>query len=313
MICVYGSGSYGGFTFPTTGITLMSDSIVSRPHLTGTVTFSDKKASYTNGAVLDGFIIDANSPSMYMKGVCNATEVTLGNNVHVKNTLFNGGGKPGIKWEGGCATIGPGNTFTGKARSAIRLYANAGYYNEAVKIIDNDFYGNGVDGAGGPNWYAEIHTQTSASEGRYILIKDNLIHNNSFVGGIGIAAGSDDHIYMTGNDVYSNPWGGFKVGTLSNKDNPTDPHTGQITISGESSFTFAGTSYTDGSPNKFHSNNRGGIITSVVSTFSIIKNEIYDNVWGGIHTGMLEPVRPDEFTWPGGSTPALMTIRKNKV
>ena len=316
VICVYGTGSYPGFTFPSTGITLVSESIVNRPHLTGTITFNagNPNGPYTNGgAVLDGFIIDSNSPSMYMKGWCDSTSVTIGNDVQIKNTLFDGGGKPAIKWEGGCPTIGPGNTFRNKLRTALRIYTNAGHSGKAAIIQGNEFYGNGIDGGGSPTAaYAEIHTETDATAGRYILIKDNYIHNSAYASGFGIAAGSDDNLHLTGNVVVDNPFAGFKLGTWGNRDDPDNPHTGQITISGETNYTFAGTGYTDGSPNKFYSNDRGGIVTSVVSTFSIIKNEIYDNGWGGIHTGWLEPV-DGEFTWPGGSTPALMTIRKNKV
>ena len=314
VICVYGSGSYGGFTFPSTGITLMSDDLANRPHLTSTVTFNagPPNGPYTNGgAVLDGFIIDSSSPSMYMKGWCDSSSVTIGNDVEVKNTLFDGGGKPAIKWEGGCPTIGPGNTFRNKLRTALRIYTNAGYSGKAAIIQGNEFYGNGIDG-GTKTAYAQIHTQTDATAGRYILFKDNYIHDAAYASGFGIAAGSDDNLYLTGNEVVDNPFAGFKLGTWGTKDDPDNPHTGQITISGETNYTFAGTAYTDGSPNKFYSNDRGGIVTSVVSTFSIIKNEIYDNAWGGIHTGWLEPV-DGEFTWPGGSTPAQMTIRTNKV
>jgi hypothetical protein len=148
VICVYGTGSYPGFTFPSTGITLMSDSITARPHLTGTITFNagNPNGPYTNdGAVLDGFIIDSNSPSMYMKGSCDSSSVTIGNDVQVKYTLFDGGGKPGIKWEGGCPTIGPGNTFTGKLRTAIRINTNAGYSGKAEIIQGNELYSKGVE------------------------------------------------------------------------------------------------------------------------------------------------------------------------
>jgi parallel beta-helix repeat protein len=248
---------------------------------------------------------------MYMKGWCDGTSDTIRNNVQVKYTLFDGGGKPAIKWEGGCATIGPGNIFRNKLRTAIRLYTNAGHSGEAAIIQGNEFYGNGIDG-GTNTAYAQIHTQTDATAGRYILIKNNLIYDAAYASGFGIGAGSDDNIYLTGNEVYGNPFAGFKLGTWGTKDDPDNPHTGQITISGETNYTFAGTAYTDGSPNKFHSNGRGGIATSVVSNFSIIKNEIYNNGWGGIHTGWLEPV-DGEFTWPGGSTTAVMDIRTNKV
>jgi parallel beta-helix repeat protein len=248
---------------------------------------------------------------MYMKGWCDSSSVTIGNDVEVKNTLFDGGGKPAIKWEGGCPTIGPGNTFRNKLRTALRIYTNAGYSGKAAIIQGNEFYGNGIDG-GTKTAYAQIHTQTDATAGRYILIKDNYIHDAAYSSGFGIAAGSDDNLYLTGNEVVDNPFAGFKLGTWGTKDDPDNPHTGQITISGEASYTFAGTAYTDGSPNKFYSNDRGGIVTSVVSNFDINKNEIYDNAWGGIHTGWLEPI-DGEFTWPGGSTPAQMYIRTNKV
>jgi len=312
VICVYGTGSYGGFTFPNTGITLVSESIIDRPHLTGTITFNagNPNGPYTNdGAVLDGFIIDANSPSMYMKGWCDSSSVTLGNDVQVKYTLFDGGGKPAIKWEGGCATIGPGNTFRNKARTAIRFYADStGKSTEAVKIIGNEFYGNGTSG-GGKTMYAEIHTEEDNAANRYILIKDNLIHGNSFAGGIGIDDGSNDYLYLTGNEVYGNNWGGFRLGTEQAGSNAASG--GSIIISGEPNYTFAGEIYTDGSPNKFHTNGRGGISIGAGITMDIIRNEIYNNAWGGIHTGWEEPL--GEYTWPTTPGSAVLTIRKNKV
>jgi hypothetical protein len=286
--------------------------IASRPTLTGTVTFSDSngKDPYTHGAVLDGFIIDPNSPSMYMKGLCDNTTVTIGNNVKVRNTLFDGGSKPAIKWEGGCATIGPGNTFKNKARTAIRFYNDStGKSDQAVKIINNDFYGNGVDGSG-KTMYAHIHTAEDNAANRYILIKDNTIHDSAFASGFGIDDGSNDYLYLTGNEVYSNPWGGFRLGTEQAGSNAASG--GKITISGEPNYTFANESYTDGSPNIFRNNGRGGIAIGAGITMDIIRNEIKENAWGGIHTGWDEP-NAGLYTWPTTLGDAVLTIRKNKV
>ncbi|MFC1819014.1 right-handed parallel beta-helix repeat-containing protein [Thermodesulfobacteriota bacterium] len=312
VICVKDNGNYGGFTFPTTGITLVGDSLVSPPHLTGTVTFSDSngKDPYTNGAVLDGFIIDPNSPSMYMKGSCDNTTVTIGNTVEVRNTLFNGGSKPAIKWEGGCATIGPGNTFKDKARTAIRFYADStGRSDQAVKIINNTFDGNGTDGSG-KTMYAHIHTAEDNTANRYILIKGNTIRNSFAASGFGIDDGSNDYLYLTGNEVDNNPLGGFRLGTEQAGSNAASG--GKITISGEPNYTFAGESYTDGSPNKFHTNGRGGIVLGAGATMDIIRNDISNNAWGGIHTGWNEP-NDGAYTWPTTLGDAVLTIRKNKV
>ena len=308
VVCVRARAgcTYAGFNMKN-GVTVMAEDYVGlgRPVFTSTI---EVPAGVTaEGSVLDGLEIQGASPSM-RTGNNNGAVTDLSNNAIIRNMKLNGGSKPGIKHQSGSPVIGPGNIITGKARTAIRIYATAGRSTEAMIIKGNEFYGNGTTG-GGTTMYAEIHLE-GANEGRYVLIQDNLIHNNSFAGGFGIDESDDAHIYLTGNDVYSNPWGGFRLDTLNDRSGAT--HTGQITISGEPNFTFAGTGYTDGAPNKFHNNGRGGITTGVGCTMDIIRNEIYNNGWGGIHTGWAEPIE-GFYTWPSTPGSAVLTIRKNKI
>ncbi len=265
--------AYAGFNM-VDGIRVQAEDCtgLGPPVVEGTIQFPS--GITTAGSVLDCVEILDQSPSMRMLGTSGNS---ISNNAIVQNCLFNGGVKPAIKHQGGSPII-QNNEFTGKDRTAIRIYQSAGSSSEAMIIRGNDFHGNGL-GGGGSVMYTEIHLEKDATAGRYVLFQDNLIHDNSFAGGFGIDESSDDTIYLTGNEIYINPWAGFRLGTKDDGSGTT--HTGQITISGEPSFSFAGTPYTNGAPNKIHDNGRGGITTGVGCTMDIIRNEIYNNGWGG--------------------------------
>ena len=91
--------------------------------------------------------------------------------------------------------------------------------------------------------------------------------------------------------------------------------TSKITISGEQNFTFGGTSYDNGRANLIHDNGRGGIVTEEAVTMDIIKNDIYDNQWGGISTDKIDPTAgyPNYVGFTGTLGSAVLNIRKNYI
>jgi parallel beta-helix repeat protein len=303
-----GSGkgnSYGGFTMAD-GVTVIAETSAAYPVVEGNVTFADGTTS--PGSVLDGVEILNGGASIYMSA---KSATGINNNAIVRNCLITGGVKPGIKHEGGAPII-ENNEFTNKDRTGIRWTGPAGTSSEAMIVRGNNFHANGVSG-GGTKMYAELHFEKS-SDARYVLIQDNLLHDNTVSGGISFDESGDDTVYITGNEIYNNPYAGIHIGTYNDGSGTT--HTGRITISGEEEFTFGGVSYSasnnPGKPNKIYSNGRGGVTTGVGVTMDIIKNEIFNNGWGGIHTGFEEPVS-GEYTWPSAYGSAVLTIRKNKI
>ena len=302
------------------GITVQAENVgVNYPYVNGTVTFPDGLT--TAGTVLDGFQIVA-SLSVYMNAISAAG---INNNVIMQNCIIGEAGvgnesaNPGITHQGGTPQI-LNNEFVNKEGPGILIMGPAGWdgaSGQAMIIKGNNFHDNGYGGVAN-NRYPEIHFETS-SDARYVLIQDNLIHDNaSPVGAAGISVdeNGDDTIYITGNEIYNNDHEGFRLETYS--DNTGATHTGRITFSGEANFRFppsnTSANYTDGAPNKIYSNSRGGISTGAGCTMDIISNEIYNNGWGGIGTGFEEPIS-GSYTWPqtGSTDSAVLTIRKNKI
>ena len=277
---------------------------VSYPQVYGTVTFS---GDYTAQTLLDGVEIVNQSPSMYMKP---GTGAGINNNVILRRSILNGGGKPGIKHEGGHPII-ENNVFTASERPGIRILGPSGTSTEAMIIRDNEFYGNSTAGTSSSNFYhTEIFFEDTKSTdpSNYVLLQGNLIHNNHVRAGINFDTGNH-YAYLTGNEIYSNPLAGIHI--MGEQFSGTS----KITISGEQNFTFAGVAYTDGSPNIIRDNGGGGIVTEEAVTMDIISNDIYDNQWGGISTDKINPSTGypnyDGFTGTLGS--AVLNIRKNYI
>jgi hypothetical protein len=293
------------------GITLKAEDYLNlgRPKISGPINFADGLGS--TQTVFDGFEVTGSPASRTQgTGACGSGGTDFDNDFIIRNNIFQGSDKPGIKHDGGCPTI-LNNEIRNVGRTGIRIYSPAGLSNQAMIIKGNYIHNNGSSGSATNSGkaYANVNFQTSG-DNRYVIIQDNLIENAVMAGGIGIEP-TDDNIYITGNEITTNARGGIRIGTniaISGS------YTGQITISGEPNFTFGGKSYSDGAPNKIHTNAFGGITTGVPmpNGIGIIRNEIYNNTWGGIHTGWWEPTY-GFYTWPGTYGDVVVTIRKNKV
>ena len=290
------TATYGGFAVKD-GVTVTAeDPGTAYPVLSGANASIDFNGDMPNGAIVEYLEVVNAGSSIYFSA---DTPTGIDNNTILRNMIIHGGSKAGIRHENGSPII-ENNVFYDKNRVAIRIYESAGSSSEAMIIRNNEIYGDGVSG-GAQAKYAEIHFDDTYSGARYVLIQDNIIHDNSFVAGISFAAG-ENYVYITGNQIYSNPKAGIHV---------IGEQTGHITISGEQNFTFAGTSYTNGSPNEIYTNSRGGITTEEAVTMDIISNEIYDNLWGGISTNKDQIADGAGFNGAMGS--AVLTIRKNKI
>lgn len=88
---------------------------------------------------------------------------------------------PGIKHEGGAPII-ENNVFFGKDRPGIRLLGPSGTATEAMIIRNNEFYGNSTAGTNSSSRYhTEIFFEDTKSgdPSNYVLVQDNLIHDNN--------------------------------------------------------------------------------------------------------------------------------------
>jgi hypothetical protein len=272
--------------------------------VSGTVTFS---GDYTAETILEGVEIVGQTPSMYMKPGKNQG---INNNVILRGCIINGGGKPGIKHEGGTPII-ENNVFTGKDRPALRIMETSADTTEAMIIRNNEFYGNSMAGTSSSSRYhTEIFFDLFTKGTTRVLIQDNLIHNNHIRAGINFDGGGH-YAHITGNEIYANPFAGIHVM------GEQTAGSSKITISGEKNFTFppSGASYTNGKPNLIHDNGRGGIVTMEAATMDIIKNDIYDNQWGGISTDQIDPSAgyPNYLGFGGTLGSAVLNIRKNYI
>jgi hypothetical protein len=273
---------------------------VSYPQVYGTVTFS---GDYTAQTLLDGVEIVNQSPSMHMQP---GTGAGINNNVILRRSILNGGGQPGILHDGGAPII-ENNVFTASEDAGIQILGPSGTSTEAMIIRDNEFYGNSTAGA---PYHTEIlfDSTLSTDPPNYVLIKDNLIHDNTVRAGINFDTGNH-YAYITGNEIYLNPLAGIHI--MGEQFSGTS----NITISGEQNFTFAGVAYTDGSPNIIRDNGGGGIVTEHAVTMDIISNDIYDNQWGGISTDKIDPSLgyPNYVGFTGTLGSAVLDIRKNYI
>ncbi|MFC1843314.1 Ig-like domain-containing protein [Thermodesulfobacteriota bacterium] len=341
VICIKAStAAYTkGFTVPD-GVHLVAEKPGNvYPQVHGTITFSgDYNTNQGTPTILEGVEIVNQSPSMYMKP---GTGTGINNNVIVRGVIFNGGGKPGIKHEGGAPII-EDSVFFGKERPGIRIVGEAGNLDEAFIIRRNEFYGNsGAGSASSSRYHAEIFfdsytAKKSPDVANHVLIQDNIIRNNNIRSGIVFGPGTHS-AHITGNEIYGNPFTGIHVWGQQGTEGVGKLR--KITISGEPDFTYptsencygngdpvscctglgtgtCGTDYTGvGSPNLIHDNGRGGVTTEQTAAMDIISNDIFNNAYGGIATEKIDPGTqyPDWVGFAGTSGTAKLTIRKNYI
>lgn len=283
--------TYSGFAMKD-GVDVEAEFIgVDYPLVTTAIDFN---GDFPIGARVEGFEVDGAAISVYFSAI---SATGIDNNTILRNCILHDGGKAGIKVEGGAPII-EDNVIYNKNYTGIRIMNPVGSATQALIIRGNELYNNGLAGSRGSGIFFDTVT---GSDVRYVLIQNNLIHDTFNKAGISFET-SENYVYITGNEIYSNAMAGIHV---------INPITGTVTISGETNFTFAGTSYTNGSPNDIHSNTRGGITMEESSTMVITSNRIRDNLWGGIHTGKDQIADGAGFTGAGGS--AVLTIRKNRV
>lgn len=240
-------------------------------------------------------------------------QVTIGNNEIYAN------GRVGINLETINQVTIDNNNIHSNTRAGIRIL-DAG----PVTVSNNDIYGNTWSGIRLESMdqadISDNHIHTNSKAGIYvedvavITMNRNTIHNHLNFAGIYLNATAADVIIgdsiANGNEIYDNYGGIFLAATNSQPvliqgNSIYGNSLGGIRINGSATakVTIA--------ENTLAQNGRGGItIVSPCSDLEIVKNDIYDNIRGGIHTGE-DLADGAGFVGPAGS--AVLTIRQNKV
>jgi hypothetical protein len=282
------------------GVIVQAEKVgIEYPQVSGTVDFA--KGDYvTNPGVIEGFEITENSGKAFNMSNDNTKSTS-----YLRYNILRGTGKPALKYSSaGLATV-EYNELWESDRTGISIQADMGDTTEAWIIRGNNIYDNGNGALCGGTYCGNVYWRNRSYS--YILFQNNRIYSSAGRGGVNVTAGNHN-LYFTGNEIDTNPYAGIHV---------SEANTGKIIISGEQNFTFpsSGPSYTNGSPNKIHSNGRGGINMVNDATMDIIKNDIYNNAWGGISTRLIDPdtTYPDFQAWGGTAGGAVLTIRQNYI
>jgi len=191
-------------------------------------------------------------------------------------TLIIGGSEPG-----------QGNQIYNNTLAGISLDGNNGSFNP-VLIQNNDIYNNGKTGillidAG----YFNANQETTDAD-----ILDNTIHGHTSVAGILI--GGATYADIAYNAIYDN-YAGIAFNMASLEVDPDPPSSGTVNIDDNDIYsnTMAGIVVRDAitgdvtiAGNDIYQNDRGGIgIVNSCENLVINRNDINNNVRGGIHTG----------------------------
>jgi len=231
--------------------------------------------AFPNGCTLSGFDVRNGGATggIYLQG----TGSGITNATRVQNCSVHGNSGPGIKLDGsGTATTGPAienNDIYSNGLEGI-LVLNAGSAAQDAVIANNTIRDQTTEAGvniGGAS-YATIGT-------------DNLIYSN--YAGIAFDTGnpSSQTVTITGNELYGNSYAGIVA---------KDGMSGNVTMTG----------------NAIYQNSRGGIGIENACDLDITRNEIRDNVRGGIHTGT---DLADGGGFSGSTGSAVLSIQQNKV
>lgn len=240
-------------------------------------------------------------------------QVTIGNNEIYAN------GRVGISLETINQATVDGNGIHSNIRAGIRLMDVA-----LATVSNNDIYGNTWSGIRLESMdqadIADNHIHTNSKAGIYIedvsaiTMNRNSIHNHLNFAGIYLNATAADitigDSLANGNEIYDN-YGGIFLAAANSRpvlirgNSIYNNSLGGIRINGHATAKVAI------AENTVVHNDRGGItIAGPCSDLEIVKNDIYDNIRGGIRTGE-DLADGAGFVGPPGS--AVLTIRQNKV
>ncbi|MGA1871038.1 MAG: nitrous oxide reductase family maturation protein NosD [bacterium] len=235
---------------------------------------------FTHGCRLDGFDISGsgNYPGIYVHGTGSAG---ITNTTVVTRCIIHGNSGPGIQINGSTAITAPiidNNTIYSNGGGGIHVI-DAGSSTVDSLIKNNSIFGHDITTKAG------IHIEGAS----YVTIgTDNLIYEN--FAGIGFDTSpynpSSRIVTIRGNEIYENNEAGIYV---------RDSLTGSVDII---------------DINKIYRNDKCGIGIQNSCTLLVSRNDIYDNLRGGMHTGT-DSIDGGGFFGERGS--AILTIQQNRV
>jgi parallel beta-helix repeat protein len=264
-----------------------------------TIRDCDIEHPITSGISSYRYGIDPASTPLIIEG-CNLNGSGAGSGMR-SGIRLSGNGSVGIQVAIGGSGVDDRNTISNNGHSGIRLEDI-----DEFSIENNDISNNGKGG---------ILVLDSSSVSPHV--KNNDIYNHVNSSGINIGGGSTVTI-GDNNDIYSNE-AGIAFYVANNGDIDRAKSSSPVTITGNNIYSNseAGIAVRDGidasvttiTQNNIYSNGMGGIRIQRKCQLDISRNEIHDNLKGGIHTGS-DVADGGGFGSDLGT--AILTIEKNK-